>query len=646
MAEHIKKAGQCILQPLVHLFDLILDAKEVPTDFKKGMTIPVPKKDKDCLRQENHRGITLTNTICKIFENVLLARLRPELDPKYSNLQRGFTSNTSSLSAALIVSELMNEAKDNGNNLYLASLDACKAFDVVNHASLLRRLHLLDIQPVFWSIIKDLYDGSICQVKSRGGLSEAFTPHQGVHQGRITSTDLYKCYIDPILHRFEDKRLGAKIGPYYVGAPTCADDVVLAAHDSLQLQEMINEIAIYSARERYILHPQKSMVLPLDQKAISYWEQYSPWSINDVPIKVADQIKHLGVERKSASCNKVTINNRIQVGRRAAYALMGAGLHGLNGLNPKIAWKLIDTFVEPRYLYGLEVLRLTDSDKKLLTDYQKRTLKQVQHLPNRVADAAVYLLLGALPASARLDINQLNLFRMTIAKESIEQKLAERQLAVKSDTSKSWFVAVNKLLCKYSLPSAYDLLDDPPSKHQWKDMVHSAVSSFWNTKLQAEAEQKTSLKFLNVKNCQIGTTHQVWATVQPHQRDVNRATIKARILTGCYTLQANKAKFNQNAVNPTCLLCKEGAETREHFVSTCKRTKEVRDPYLSSLEETANDIYPGSWEHISSTPHLLTQFILDSTHFQFYPELFTPCEPITRMLLYRLHVVRSTILAS
>ena len=192
----------------------------------------------------------------------------------------------------------------------------------------------------------------------------------------------------------------------------------------------------------------------------------------------------------------------------------------------------------------------------------------------------------------------------------------------------------------------HNLLDDPPSKHQWKDMVHSAVSSFWNTKLQAEAEQKTSLKFLNVKNCQIGTTHQVWATAQPHQRDVNRATIKARILTGCYTLQANKAKFNQNAVNPTCLLCKEGAETREHFVSTCKRTKEVRDPYLSSLEETANDIYPGSWGHISSTPHLLTQFILDSTHFQFYPELFTPCEPITRMFLYRLHVVRSTILAS
>ncbi len=134
--------------------------------------------------------------IRKIFENVLLARMHPNLKPKFSNLQRGFTSETTSLSspATLIVSELINEAKDHGKSLFLASLDACKAFDVVNHASLLRKLQNLDVQPAFWTIIKNLYDGSICQVKSRGSLSEAFTLHQGVHQGRITSTDLYRSH--------------------------------------------------------------------------------------------------------------------------------------------------------------------------------------------------------------------------------------------------------------------------------------------------------------------------------------------------------------------------------------------------------------------------------------------------------------------
>lgn len=645
MAEHIKKAGQNILMPLARLFDLIFAEKRVPDDFKKGVTIPIAKKGKDCLLQANHRGITLTNTICKIFENVLLARLRPCIEAKYSCLQRGFTSNTTSLSAALLVSELMNDAKDSGKDLFLASLDASKAFDVVSHVSLLRRLHLLDIPPEFWTIIQHLYDDARCQVKSRGSLSEPFTLHQGVHQGRVTSTDLYKCYIDPILHRLEEKKLGARIGPYYVGAPTCADDLVLATHDPLQLQEMLNEVVIFSNRERYALHPQKSMVLPICKKSqINYWHEFSPWTMNGTAVQVSNLVQHLGIERRSIASNKESVNTRIQVGRRATYALMGAGLHGLNGVNPKTAWKLLSTFVEPRYAYGLEILGLTATDKKLLDAYQKKTIKQIQHLPDRASNAAVYLLLGALPISAKIELNQLTLFRMVIAKDSIEAKIAERQLAMKSSKSKSWFIEVNKLLSKYNLPSAHDLLVVPPSKLQWKNTVHAAVYNYWNDALRAEAEQKVSLKYLNIDNCRLGTIHQVWSTVHPHQRDVSRATIKARLLTGCYTLQANKAKFNQNKIDPTCLLCKEDPETREHFIACCSRTNHIREPFLSCMKVTAEKLYPGSWEHISSTSHLLTQFILDSTHFQAYPNLCLPCEPTTRMLVYKLHLMRATLM--
>ena len=281
---------------------------------------------------------------------------------------------------------------------FLASLDASKAFDVVNHASLLRRLYHLDIQPVIWSILKHLYWFSVSSEIQRR-LSDPFTLHQGVHQGRVTSTDLYKCYIDPIFHRLEENKLGARIGPYYVGAPTCADDIDLAAHNPNQLQEMLSELVIFSERERYKLHPQKSMVLPLCSKSSNnYWKECAPWSMNDSSIQVSNQIKHLGIVRNSTPSPRDTINDRIQTGRRATYALsMGAGLHGLNGLNPKEAWKLIDTFVEPRYLYGLEIMGLTDANKKEIAAYQKKTLKQIQHLPDRVADEAVYLLLGLEP---------------------------------------------------------------------------------------------------------------------------------------------------------------------------------------------------------------------------------------------------------
>jgi hypothetical protein len=37
---------------------------------------------------------------------------------------------------------------------------------------------------------------------------------------------------------------------------------------------------------------------------------------------------------------------------------MGAGLHGLNGVNPKVAIHLIQIYVMPRLLYGLEITTL------------------------------------------------------------------------------------------------------------------------------------------------------------------------------------------------------------------------------------------------------------------------------------------------
>jgi hypothetical protein len=157
---------------------------------------------------------------------------------------------------------------------------------------------------------------------------------------------------------------------------------------------------------------------------------------------------------------------------------------------------------------------------KALTMHQKKTLKQIQHLPEKTADAAVYLLLGALPVRARIELNQLTLFMMAIDGSSLERDIAERQLAMKDLKSKSWFMNVCRLLNKYDLPSAHDIFINPPSKSAWKRMIHSAVVSFWDNHLKKGAEDKSSLKYFNPSFCGIGKTHPIWDSVDPNQRDV------------------------------------------------------------------------------------------------------------------------------
>jgi hypothetical protein len=54
---------------------------------------------------------------------------------------------------------------------------------------------------------------------------------------------------------------------------------------------------------------------------------------------------------------------------------MGAGLHGLNGVNPKVAIHLIQIYVMPRLLYGLEFTTLRQNEIQKLEIYLKPSRK-------------------------------------------------------------------------------------------------------------------------------------------------------------------------------------------------------------------------------------------------------------------------------
>ena len=66
-------------------------------------------------------------------------------------------------------------------------------------------------------------------------------------------------------------------------------------------------------------------------------------------------------------------------------------------------------------------------------------------------------------------------------------------------------------------------------------------------------------------------------------RTIAQATIKARIATGTYTLQANRHKFNQYEVSPICPLCNAYPEDRAHFLLYCESTQSIRDPYINKI---------------------------------------------------------------
>ena len=115
----------------------------------------------------------------------------------------------------------------------------------------------------------------------------------------------------------------------------------------------------------------------------------------------------------------------------------------------------------------------------------------------------------------------------------MEQRLARWQLSVKSLNSNSWFVCIKKLLIKYNLPQATELLDNPPSKYRWKTLVKKQIDEYWLDQMRHKAKLYSSLRFLHSEAYVPGRTHPLIQEVVG-VRDVARIQNKLRLVTGTY----------------------------------------------------------------------------------------------------------------
>ena len=174
-------------------------------------------------------------------------------------------------------------------------------------------------------------------------MSSPFNICQGVRQGGILSTHLYKTYNNDLLTELESRCLGKFIGPLYVGCPTVADDVLLISENDAELQLMLNLSYIKSQEKRYHIHvhPQKSVIVRKHiSKAKLNQEVVTEWKLGSTSVNVSSQSVHLGLIRAEKSENNINITDRISLARRTLYALIKSGVHGSNGQNPKPLQKL------------------------------------------------------------------------------------------------------------------------------------------------------------------------------------------------------------------------------------------------------------------------------------------------------------------
>ena len=143
--EHLKYGGRKLLEYLTVLVNWIFENLQIPKTLKSGIACPILKKGKPAHDPNSYRKITITNLIGKVIEKIHLTRNSNAITEQQNKLQTGFTQGEMPIIAALILSELIAEAKSNKSPLYVAFMDARKAFDLVWHTGLFRDLYTFGI---------------------------------------------------------------------------------------------------------------------------------------------------------------------------------------------------------------------------------------------------------------------------------------------------------------------------------------------------------------------------------------------------------------------------------------------------------------------------------------------------------------------
>ena len=359
--------------------------------------------------------------------------------------------------------------------------------------------------------------------------------------------------------------------------------------------------------EHYLLQPVKSVVLSIHApRSKDKPEDAYQWTLKDELMPNVSETMHMGIMRSAATEQSATKEN-VQKARRTLYSLMSSGLHGENGLDPETAIHLLQTYIIPVLVYGMELVLLKQKYMDTLERFNKKFLKLILSVPVNTADSAAYVLSGTLPIETVIHKRVLTFFGniCRLPKTSIEHQLAVRQLSIKSFSSHRWFVVVKEIFLKYSLPDPYDLLDNPPTKFHSKRFVNKHVNRHWEESIKASAVLYSSLRFLDVSEFSCGKRHTLLRTLG-NIREVPRISTKLKLVTGTYILQTNRATFNQNQVNPVCLLCHREDEIVEHFLLHCPALASLRNPIIDTILSVCTGVYSPT-----NTPDSFLQLILD-----------------------------------
>ena len=133
-----------LIVPITAIINLSMRERVVPPDFKQALVTPLIKKKTLCRNEfKNNRPISNLSFLSKILEKIVAKRLNAHIEEHLlsNHVQSAYKRFHSTETALLKIHNDIICNMDNGKVTALTPLDLSAAFDTIDHATLLERLH-------------------------------------------------------------------------------------------------------------------------------------------------------------------------------------------------------------------------------------------------------------------------------------------------------------------------------------------------------------------------------------------------------------------------------------------------------------------------------------------------------------------------
>ncbi|CAL1299401.1 unnamed protein product [Larinioides sclopetarius] len=403
------------------IFNLCLNFKKIPRDWKKSVTILLPKTG-DTSDPRNWRPIALSNTLYKLFTKCLASRLS-DWCTRYDALcpgQKGFMPHDGVLehNFALQCADLFTREKR--KEICVAWVDVSNAFGALPHSAILNALQSARVGDSLVELVKDIYTESTTQILTNGTKTEDINILSGVKQGCPLSGILFNISIDPTLRRLQGDSLDRKVLAF-------ADDIAIIASSPSELQSQLNLLHNDFTRISLSLNPRKSVSYHLSG-ATPVGAKDTTFFINGEPIRALKEFENTKFLGKPVGYNPIPDYTNLD-----AITALGKAI-AKSMLAP---WQKLDA-LKCFFFPSMQFSMRTGIHKK--TDWAKidvairKAIKEILNLPQEASNKYLYgnRKLGCIGIPIAAEESDLNLidsaFKLLTSRDEITARTAMEDL--------------------------------------------------------------------------------------------------------------------------------------------------------------------------------------------------------------------------